>query len=103
MCAGLRPEDGDDIWSWKTMQKRTSKETHLRILQGLIPQGSDGGGENKKADAGCVLRTEAVHEGSVVEKQCNFIREKKQCKGRGVVTRICLHIWQMEQLNRTDM
>jgi len=61
------------------------------------------GGENKKADAGCVLRTEAVHEGSVVEKQCNFIREKKQCKGRGVVTRICLHIWQMEQLSRTDM
>jgi len=85
------------------MQKRTSKETHIRILQGLIPQGSDGGGENKKADAGCVLRTEAVHEGSVVEKQCNFIREKKQCKGRGVVTRICLHIWRMEQLNRTDM
>ena len=102
MCAGLRPEDGDDIWSWKTMQKRTSKETHIRILQGLIPQGSDGGGENKKADAGCVLRTEAVHEGSVVEKQCIFQR-KKQCKGRDVVTRIRLHIWRMEQLIRTDM
>ena len=84
------------------MQKRTSKETHLRILQGLIPQGSDGGGENKKADAGRVLRTKAVHEGSVVEKQCIFQR-KKQCKGRGVVTRICLHIWRMEQLIRTDM
>ena len=69
---------------------------------GLIPQGSDGGGENKKADAGRVLRTKAVHEGSVVEKQCIFQR-KKQCKGRDVVTRIRLHIWRMEQLIHTDM
>ena len=80
------------------MQKRTSKETHIRILQGLIPQGSDDGGENKKADAGRVLRTKAVHEGSVVEKQCIF-----QSKGRDVVTRIRLHFWRMEQLIRTDM